>query len=718
MASVAYLDATYYVGRAPVVRESDHAGGRVYAMKYPPDKPGEEHKENARVWNVLLDETKDHNRDMLQGFRDIIDGVLIFASLFSAVVTTLVAQTSQALQPNNAQITASLLVETNQLLRAAGNITTISTVPKSPLSVGSTVHTSKDVWVNALFFTSLALSLSTALLTVLVKQWLHAYSSFIKGDARSRAFITDFRSQGLRTWRVREIVEALPLILHGSVLLFFVGLVLYVSQLSAPICGILAFVTALSFTFYLESSFLPSVFPSCPYKIPFLINVGRSIILSVCSITIFVLSLILRASNIIPKWLQNACQKTDLRCRSLWRQVRPFDSRDNTVPPKRTGLMILDSLQRLLQTSSQLATYTVICEAVFALLQDQEESEDIASRPYQHQILWRAAFRYSLYEYPRLSRSTSPEAREVDDARKTWETRISCLFKHLTIHHRERMRMLCDCYITAEHLGNEFAYERVLDWIGNVQLGDKDNISMVKQLLSDCVTGNGVRRILTRLRPARTAMLLRMPVQAVQEESLLHYFIRQKYLDAAKAVIEADHSDDVINCISATGQTPLDIVICQWSLDPQFMGYLMDHGARASQSSYEGAFIHGLIKWTSNPSLLRHWWSRRREVRLVDTRPNSWCRKSVVEVANMLVFAESWRRPNLIQSLQGCVYPSEGQDQPPISPSVEGQSSLPHPISELEGTVDLARRSPHPQHRSSTAVTGLGRFGFSLRYNT
>ncbi|KAG6846983.1 hypothetical protein H0H93_010754, partial [Arthromyces matolae] len=143
-------------------------------MKYPPDKPGEEHMENARVWNVFLDETESHDRDLLQGFRDIIDGVLVFASLFSAVVTTLVAQTSQVLQPDNTQIMASILFENNQLLRAAGNVTAINTVPKSTLSPGSVVHTTKDVWVNGLFFTSLGLSLTTALLTVLVKQWLHS----------------------------------------------------------------------------------------------------------------------------------------------------------------------------------------------------------------------------------------------------------------------------------------------------------------------------------------------------------------------------------------------------------------------------------------------------------------------------------------------------------------------------------------------------------------
>ncbi|KAG6862756.1 hypothetical protein C0993_001642, partial [Termitomyces sp. T159_Od127] len=128
--------------------------------------------ENARVWNVYLDEAESYDMDMVQGFRNNIDGLLVFASLFSAVVTTFVAQTSQSLQPDNGQIMASLLYENNQLMRAAGNGISVDTIPKAVLVPGSRTHSSTDLWVNGFFFTSLALSLSTALLTVLAKQWI------------------------------------------------------------------------------------------------------------------------------------------------------------------------------------------------------------------------------------------------------------------------------------------------------------------------------------------------------------------------------------------------------------------------------------------------------------------------------------------------------------------------------------------------------------------
>ncbi|KAG6815328.1 hypothetical protein H0H93_010121, partial [Arthromyces matolae] len=116
-----------------------------YQGIYEPDEKGQEASENARVWRVYLDEADTYDADMIDGFRTILDSLLVFASLFSAVVTTFVAQTSQVLQPNNAQITVSILVEIKELLRAAGNSTAIASVPPSFLGSNTTTYTSKDL---------------------------------------------------------------------------------------------------------------------------------------------------------------------------------------------------------------------------------------------------------------------------------------------------------------------------------------------------------------------------------------------------------------------------------------------------------------------------------------------------------------------------------------------------------------------------------------------
>ncbi|KAJ3818668.1 hypothetical protein F5880DRAFT_1510780, partial [Lentinula raphanica] len=49
-----------------------------YEEKYDPDPLGDEIKENARVWKVYLDEAESHDFEMITGFRDTIDALLVF----------------------------------------------------------------------------------------------------------------------------------------------------------------------------------------------------------------------------------------------------------------------------------------------------------------------------------------------------------------------------------------------------------------------------------------------------------------------------------------------------------------------------------------------------------------------------------------------------------------------------------------------------------------
>ncbi|KAH7872404.1 uncharacterized protein C8R40DRAFT_1017517, partial [Lentinula edodes] len=200
-----------------------------YKEKYPDDEPlGEELNDNAHVFKVYLDEAENFDDDLMRGFRDTIDSLLVFAALFSGVVTSFVIATISALQPDYSQITAVLLVEQVQILRAAGNITAINAIPKSSVDLQNASVATDDLWINGLFLASLSLALVTALLSVLVKQWLQAYSSIIAGNAQQKAMIREFRYAGLVKWKVPEIVGILPLILHTSLALFLIGLSLYI----------------------------------------------------------------------------------------------------------------------------------------------------------------------------------------------------------------------------------------------------------------------------------------------------------------------------------------------------------------------------------------------------------------------------------------------------------------------------------------------------------
>ncbi|KAH8822410.1 hypothetical protein DL96DRAFT_1453558, partial [Flagelloscypha sp. PMI_526] len=205
-------------------------GGRSfdYDAKYPEDPPGEEDSENARIWMIYNDEAGIYDDDMIRGFRDTLDSLLVFAALFSAVVTTLLVETVSSLEPDYAQMSTALLAEQVKLLRANGNATALELIPPSNLVFNATTPSNSEVIVNILFFMSLAVALSTALFSVLFKQWLTAYSTKIPGTPKEISLIRHFRYDGLVKWKVAEMIGLLPFLLHASVGLFAVGLLVYI----------------------------------------------------------------------------------------------------------------------------------------------------------------------------------------------------------------------------------------------------------------------------------------------------------------------------------------------------------------------------------------------------------------------------------------------------------------------------------------------------------
>ena len=84
----------------------------------------------------------------------------IFKSgLFAAVVTTFVVQSSQALQPDNAEISANLLFEMIAIQRAVASGSSVGDIAASELRPGTVTASSLDYWVNRLWYLSLLLGL-------------------------------------------------------------------------------------------------------------------------------------------------------------------------------------------------------------------------------------------------------------------------------------------------------------------------------------------------------------------------------------------------------------------------------------------------------------------------------------------------------------------------------------------------------------------------------
>ncbi|KAF9024482.1 hypothetical protein BDZ89DRAFT_1162207, partial [Hymenopellis radicata] len=68
-----------------------------YEQKFAEDEKFKEMGPMVRVWKTFLEEYSKFDSDMVEDWRDALDVLLVFAGLFSAVVSTFVAQSSQTL---------------------------------------------------------------------------------------------------------------------------------------------------------------------------------------------------------------------------------------------------------------------------------------------------------------------------------------------------------------------------------------------------------------------------------------------------------------------------------------------------------------------------------------------------------------------------------------------------------------------------------------------
>ncbi|KAF8915693.1 hypothetical protein CPB85DRAFT_1410971 [Mucidula mucida] len=240
-----------------------------YEERFPEDPCCQETAPNARVWRTYEEEAAAYDAVMVGQSRDDLDVRLVFAGLFSAVVTSFLVQISQKLEADFSQMTAILMHDLVlvQLSMVAGSSGPNLTAP----SVDPTMVYSPDtitVWINGLWAVSLAASLVVALAAVLVKQWLHHYTSFPSGTPGTRSHIRQYRFMGLEKWRVSVIIGLLPIIMHASLALFLGGLILFFvplrTSLAWAIGGISMIVTAL----YVIGNAMPIFYPQCPYQTP------------------------------------------------------------------------------------------------------------------------------------------------------------------------------------------------------------------------------------------------------------------------------------------------------------------------------------------------------------------------------------------------------------------------------------------------------------------
>ncbi|EJD44336.1 hypothetical protein AURDEDRAFT_19669, partial [Auricularia subglabra TFB-10046 SS5] len=120
------------------------------------------------AWKHCADAMEKYDVELCKAYREEIDTLLVFAGLFSAVVTGFAIESYQWLQDDPSD---AMLVLLAQIAQSAGP--NGSAVVSAPTSSG--IARSVSTRINAYWFISLVLSLSAALVAILGKQWVREF---------------------------------------------------------------------------------------------------------------------------------------------------------------------------------------------------------------------------------------------------------------------------------------------------------------------------------------------------------------------------------------------------------------------------------------------------------------------------------------------------------------------------------------------------------------
>ncbi len=149
------------------------------------------------------------------------------------------------------------------------NGASVDLVPRSSLTPYTSFRPKTlDSWVNGLWFASLSISLSTALVAALAKQWTHQYVSVLSGTPLDRVRVRHVRYMNLQIWHIPMIIGLLPALMHTALGLFLLGLIIFLLSQSVAIGSVTTSVIVVGFIAYVSTNLLPLVYPHCPFRTP------------------------------------------------------------------------------------------------------------------------------------------------------------------------------------------------------------------------------------------------------------------------------------------------------------------------------------------------------------------------------------------------------------------------------------------------------------------
>ncbi|KAF8513258.1 hypothetical protein BU17DRAFT_53375, partial [Hysterangium stoloniferum] len=201
------------------------------------------------IWSLYLEEAEKEDKELAKSLQVGVDQLLIFAGLFGAILTAFLIESRKDLQVDPLQ----------EILQTLQQRLTATTSPPFKVSKSSLI-------VNYLWFSSLALTLISALCAVLAREWLTKYIPASPASHSSDACERLLRFIRAEQWRLEAIVTGIPVFIQLALFLFFPGLVLFTWHSSVGLGVVILVLTTFAVALYVLGTIFPLLSPACPIE--------------------------------------------------------------------------------------------------------------------------------------------------------------------------------------------------------------------------------------------------------------------------------------------------------------------------------------------------------------------------------------------------------------------------------------------------------------------
>ncbi|PVF94126.1 hypothetical protein CPB86DRAFT_808680 [Serendipita vermifera] len=204
----------------------------------------------SSIWEVYINEPVVVDNELVKDWTSSLNFLLVFAAIFSSILSAFIIESKKMLEQDPAEVMADALIF---FINNSANGT------HTPYSRASFSPAPYAVSVNCLFFASLSASIVAALASVVSLQWVAEYDAAVSRSGSSpedRVKRRQFRYSGMEAWKMREVIEALPVLLYCSLVLFFVGLGRWMWGVHTTVGSVVIGGTLLGVAFYLITTML------------------------------------------------------------------------------------------------------------------------------------------------------------------------------------------------------------------------------------------------------------------------------------------------------------------------------------------------------------------------------------------------------------------------------------------------------------------------------